>query len=52
MWQRNPLVLEPTDQKYPSVEIGKTSIIGNANSVIGAFGIIDLSNKEACVFCI
>jgi len=52
MWQRSPMALEPTDQGYPAVEIDETSIIGNSNSVIWAFGIIDRSNKEARIFCV
>ena len=46
------MALEPTDQGYPAVEINETSIIGNGNSVIWAFGIIDRSNKDACIFCV
>ena len=47
-----PMALKPTDQGYPAVEIDETSIIGNANSVIWPFGIIDRSNKDACIFCV
>ncbi len=52
MWEREPLALEPAEQGYPCVEIDETSIIGNANDVIWAFGIIDRSNKNARVFCV
>ena len=52
MWIREPLALEPTEQGYPCVEIDETSVIGNSNSVIWAFGIIDRSNKKARVFCV
>ena len=52
MWKRQPLALEPTDQGYPEIEIDKTSIIGNANSIIWAFGIIDRCIKDARIFCV
>ena len=52
MWNRTPLALYPGEQGYPCVEIDGTSILGNVNSVILAFGIIGTSNKQACIFLV
>lgn len=40
-WRNSPLGLEPAENGHPSVEINISSIIGNGNTVIWAFGIID-----------
>lgn len=48
------LALKPSTGDVPSVEIGESKIIGNANKVyymFGIFGIIDRSNKNCSVFC-
>ena len=51
-WTHNLLALEPTEDGHPSIEIDESSIIGNCNSVIWAFGIIDRSDKQARLFCV
>ena len=40
-WRNSPLALETADNGHHSVEIDKSSIIGNGNTVIWAFDIID-----------
>lgn len=52
IWKRSPMALEPIDQGYPTVEIYETSIVGDPNSVIWTFGIIDRGNKDARIFCV
>lgn len=51
MWERDPLALEPAEQGYPCIEIDENSIKVNANLVIWDFGITDLNDKDACIFC-
>lgn len=50
-WNRTKLALDPAENGHPSVEIDETALIGNSNSVIWAFGIIDRATKQTRVFC-
>ena len=52
IWSHNLLALEPAEDGHPSIEIDESSIIGNSNSVIWVFGIIDRSDKQARLFCV
>lgn len=45
------LGLEPSEDGKALIEIDESKIIGNANSVIWMFGLIDRSDKQARVYC-
>ena len=45
------LGLEPTEDGKAPTETDESKIIGNANSVIWMFGLIDRSDKQARVYC-
>ena len=43
---------EPDDSDTSRIEIDESKIIGNANTVIWIFGLIDRVDKQARVYCV
>ena len=51
-WSNSMLGCEPDDSGKSRIEIDESKIIGNANTVIWMFGLIDRVDKEARVYCV
>ena len=51
-WRSKLLGLEPTVRGYPEIEIDESHIIGNSESNIWIFGLIDRVDKDVRVFCV
>ena len=52
IWSNTMLGSEPDDSGKSRIEIDENKIIGNANTVIWMFGLIDRVDKQARVYCI
>ena len=51
-WKNEPLGIEPAENRKSRIEIDESKVIGNSNSIIWMFGLIDRYNKDARVFCV
>ena len=52
IWSNTMLGSEPDDSGKSRIEIDENKIIGNANTVIWMFGLIDRVDKQARVYCV
>ena len=51
-WKNEPLGIEPAENGKSRIEIDESKVIGNSNSIIWMFGLIDRYNKDARIFCV
>ena len=52
IWKEKPLGAEPDNTGVSKIEIDESAIIGNEQKVIWIFGLIDMVDKNAKVFCV
>ena len=52
LWSLIELGLEPIEDSKARIEIDESKVIGNDNSVIWMFGLIDRAEKQARMYCV